>query len=132
MVEYGMKQRITVEQAEELGVAGWKRLNKWLLKRKYIERWELKLLKELSNNKGNQWSTLLNIGAMIEFLDERASYLIFGNGKYMNNEVKWRVKFGGRSSTNDPEPELCDALWEAVKEVLNEKTIKKSLNQKAV
>ncbi len=54
---------------------------------------------------------LLSIGQMIEFLGINIIYL--------ENEANWwGIKTTEDLQDIEPVPELCDALWEAVKEVL--------------
>ncbi len=53
-----------------------------------------------------------SIGEMIEFLDINIIYL-------ENEAGYWGVKTTEDLQDIEPVPELCDALWEAVKEVLN-------------
>jgi len=103
-----MKQNITVEQLNELSFQARKKLNEYGSK-------GLNEIKPVG---------LLNIGDMIEFLEEEimgdldleilingAGYSVWtGNGQYR------RTNHG--SSTDVDRPELVDALWQAVKEVL--------------
>lgn len=105
-----MKQNITPEQLNELSDKGIEGLRKWLSK---------KYGYDVMNKDHTKWleSLLLSIGQMIEFLDENdflelIDYWGANIGGYQN---KWRVECKD-SQFNDNE--LCDALWEAVKEVL--------------
>ena len=98
-----MKQHITIEQWNELPPSGQVKIRK------------------LWRNNGQEVNLLgvndINIGQMIEFLDEQNE----------NFDVIYRYKGGwevGSKDHNDilafsDKEELCDALWEAVKEVLN-------------
>lgn len=62
---------------------------------------------------------LLSIGQMIEFLEPYLSDIATSHG-VANDEVKgWRIFIlQGKTHRGD---ELCDVLWEAVREVLNAK-----------
>lgn len=62
---------------------------------------------------------LLSIGQMIEFLDEQKWKDGLSIGHYVNG---WVVgdEFHGDYSKYWTSPELCDALWEACKEILED------------
>ena len=86
-----MKQHITAEQWEELNQVGKMAITEWWAFNRDCD------------------SRLLSIGQMIEFLD--------------NVDIDVRLNKGRQRSLgyingNRKEKELCDALWEAVKEVL--------------
>lgn len=118
-----MKQHIT---PEEWGV--FERGNPKAAKklRDYYAEWQLEYQQEMYPN---QFVTLgfdpifvwFNIGQMIEFLDEHTNEL---GMQYNDKDARWFVWYGGNEKhpyTTDYEnsSKLCDALWEAVKEVLN-------------
>ncbi len=94
-----MKQHITDAQLEELSTQGKKNYFKWIMEDKcYVDLY------------------YANVGVMIEFLDEHDSRLLLSKA---NGEV-WIVGFS-TASARDERPhgrELVDALWEAVKEIL--------------
>ena len=76
-----------------------------------------KLLCRDKNNVGHSLP-LLSIGQMIEFLDEHKAWASSvedcPGSPYVGGVTEWGVSLNYWSPTN----ELCDALWEAVKEVL--------------
>lgn len=82
-----MKQRITVEQLNELTDEQVKKLSEW---------WKDHL-------------PLLNIGQLIEYLTQTEKPLI------ESSLAGWRVWHQGEHYSK---VELCDALWEAVKQCL--------------
>lgn len=90
-----MKQHITNKQLIELSFEAGDKLKKWAKKR------EGKI--------GIDDDLLLSIGQMIEFLGEN---YIKAMMSYMPVYEEWAI------AAVEPE-ELCDSLWEAVKEVLN-------------
>lgn len=117
-----MRQHISIEQLNELSEKGKKRLVKWwkpkqgdlvlfmqgaLIATIYPIDWTNE---ELKNKKPieNQEFPLLSIGQMIEFLDEHTD-LESEDSHFPMKEISWRT---------DIYPELCDSLWEAVKEIL--------------
>lgn len=97
-----MKQHITIQQLKELTEKQCDRLLPWLVKKGYQRE--------------------LSIGQMIEFIinNERKECDIF-----IERIIKWRFEgdhgiiWGSERGTLEYD-ELCDALWEAVKVVLNE------------
>ena len=99
-----MKQHITVKQLNELSEGGHKKLYQWL-KSENIESilLDLKVVKPL-----------LSIGQMIEFLpkDILQGITLWKEG--------WMIVCNNFKGSKEPIPELADALWEVVKEVLNE------------
>ena len=117
-----MKQHITIEQLRELSEEGSKRLLVWILSKKY----------------SFNGPSLLSIGRMIEFLyEEFVSVKLLNNSAVVINNGWGSKQYTGGTGcrvtvvTNDSlthfsvkdypfKHELCDALWEAVKEVLNE------------
>ena len=90
-----MKQHITPEQLDELTEEQREELGKWLDNHPdYSCEWK--------------WAEELSIGQMIEFLDEQGEY----PGQWVDNFVDWSME-----DTKNTD-RVCDALWEAVKEVL--------------
>ena len=111
-----MKQHITIEQLNELSNEGKEKLRKWCDKKDYIKA----DIMALATNKPMPLP-LLNIGQMIEFLQ----------GNLINIEtieqagevgecppLKFMITSSIDSFDDQESLELCDALWEAVKEVL--------------
>lgn len=115
-----MKQNITASQLDELSVEAREKLHKYL---------------KIETESGLDWpakyyqTVLLTIGEMIEFLSEKAmgGYDL----KIIINEVGcsiWKCignlqdnTLSKLNTSEDGVPELCDALWEAVKEILEKK-----------
>lgn len=100
-----MKQRITTKQLNELSEKGKKRLRKWWKEKKIgdISEWK-------QTYKAYKYTLpLFNIGQMIEFLgDEWFAYISLQN----KDDLK-------QFMVAKPEA-ICDALWLAVKEILND------------
>jgi hypothetical protein len=111
-----MKQNITISQLDELSVEAREKLHKYL---------------GLEIGSGLDWpakyyqTVLLTIGEMIEFIDKHVEGLEIKGVRMTNsflqnvqdNTMIWSI-WGGKWSDIDHNPELCDALWEAVKEIL--------------
>ena len=87
-----MKQHITVKQLDELEEK--EKLEKWCFRKRYFN----------SRIPERLVMPLLSIGQMIEFLYEH---------KYDYGDVDFLT-------FDDSTPDICDALWEAVKEVLEQ------------
>ncbi len=130
-----MKQNITIEQLNELSDKGKERLRDWwkptgleLIIYQFSKGWEetenypdgeygCLVEPDHPENKGNALPRL-SIGQMIEFLDEYDPSSIGAEGGYWwdyvltisDNQI---VPSGGYN-----ENFLCDALWQAVKEIL--------------
>jgi len=94
-----MKQQITIEQLNELP---------------YLDKLKLKNWCILKNPNKKEYDELsLSIGQMMEFLSNCASPFeisLGGYGRYL-----WEIKAGPYKFENK---ELCDAIWQAVKDVL--------------
>lgn len=120
-----MKQHITIEQQNELSDKAHHKLAIWCLKN--IPNGEIHWGQHKGECRGgaNLHEYLLSIGQMIEFLDENNTKLDFH--RFSKNE--WLIQ-----DFTNPIPEgriwhdsswineeLCDALWEAVKKVLESK-----------
>lgn len=114
-----MRQHITEEQLNELSDSANKKLRLWVYKKTYEPP-------EVSNDE----SMLLSIGQMIEFLDEKRKTILFitklecghdnfvwstGSMSCMGNHTQDKTE---SKRLHEAGKELCDALWEAVKEVL--------------
>ena len=89
-----MKQHITVDQLDELSVEGRGKLANWCFENGY----PVNATQDLSK-------LFLSIGQMVEFLDDKSN--LVNSGCHGFKEIQWD---GGK--------ELCDALWEACKKVL--------------
>ena len=100
-----MKQHISIDQLNELSEKGKDKLRVWL-EPKIIE--SDPLYPNTYKQTGDDWwyGRLLSIGQMIEFLDART--LIY------KADVGWCIDLA-----NKPQAVMCDALWEAVKEILD-------------
>lgn len=107
-----MKQTITVEQLNELSKKGKERLTDW--------RWNK--ADPADRLPGSTISLTLSIGQLIEFLDDNGHDLYSINTEEKDGKrIKFMVTFRDESMKHalfGNRPELCDALWEAVKEVL--------------
>jgi len=108
-----MKQSITSKQFRGLSLKAQKKLFKFFFPKT-----------PKMNIKGCGWEAIdinpeyITIGRMIEFLDEHQRTSLWGVDK--KNEVHesfWQLSYGERLIQKT---KLCDALWEAVKEELNE------------
>lgn len=89
-----MKQRITVEQFNQLSKIGKEKLRQYFDARFKTTREAMYLL------------DFPTIGQMIEFLDEHKK------GSWINVFVDWDMEQIQNQNN------VCDALWEAVKEIL--------------
>lgn len=109
-----MKQSITSKQIGELSEKAQNDLASWMAK--HIEV--------------NDINGVLNIGQMIEFLHEHSNEMAIG---FNDSGVFWHVHIGERGTgdmlkgfgkiydSNEDDKDLCDALWAAVKEILEAK-----------
>lgn len=113
-----MKQRITVDQLNELTDQQKEKLREWWKPKKYdlyIDFTNRTVAKEtyvcmVHHEKWPNEVPLLSIGQMIEILRQKHAHqltVIFWNMAYCQEDEEW-------SSTD----ELCDCLWEVVKAVL--------------
>jgi hypothetical protein len=120
-----MKQYITPKQLYQLSEKGKKKLNKWWIKREYAGG-------SMFDGYNTYPLPLLNIGEMIEFLNGETDWYLrighwmnpgAGDEKYTFNHMGWVVGDYRIDESFDIEiwdgKELCDALWEAVKDILN-------------
>jgi len=113
-----MKQHITTQQLAELNEEQKEKLKEWVSET-YIKPILVEDSKRgvfVSRDWSNYVPTLLSIGQMIEFLDEKRTGddLLF---PWWNQFFTW--DYGG---VDGYEGEFTDVLWEAVKEVLKENT----------
>lgn len=107
-----MKQHITVEQLDELTGIEKRKLLKWQQSKEYDHFHDIDGSSELSE---------MSIGEMIEFLDEhKEGEINLESGPYNHGVDTYKI--GNYEFKNNCligwDGELCDALWEAVKEVL--------------
>lgn len=112
-----MKQHITIEQLNELSEKGKERLREWWNKTQTTkdgEKWE----NGISN------IVCLSIGQMLEFLDESGHTFYSINTQENNGKREFFMisykKSSIKQALNGHRTELCDALWEAVKEILEQ------------
>ena len=104
-----MKQHITLSQLNELSEKGKEKLRKWWKPEEgdmcvTNTGYEVFIGEHVDYERFQAFMAdlpLLSIGQMIEFLE------VHGNDCYTVFDIWWHMKM-----------ELCDALWEAVKEVL--------------
>jgi hypothetical protein len=118
-----MKQHITIEQFNELSDKGKQSLRKYVLK-ELAE--PIKDARTTGPFAGAIYHLevpaedyILSIGQMIEFLNTTHTVQI---QQWMDEFKDWRVGLDWSSAEHFyyivEKPELCDALWEAVKEIL--------------
>lgn len=110
-----MKQHITIEQLNELSKKG----------RKNLEAWHLITYSEYMNpNDGD--IKLLSIGQMIEYLEEHTKdveYFSIRMGRAASDGFAFPrgtliTHMDGVGIEIEDEPDLCEALWQAVREDL--------------
>lgn len=99
-----MKQHISVEDLQQLSDKGKGRLIEWWASHQFST---CEIYRE---SKNSARYPLLSIGQLIEFLEEKDNFW-YQSFWMINNEEDLFVQKGYVS-------ELCDSLWEAVKEVL--------------
>ena len=115
-----LKQHITKKQLHELAGKQGEELYKWCDKRGYL----ISGVKESgTENSGHQTIPLLSIGQMIHFLIEEGSNEI--GIKFHCDFVSWQVLRGNGVFVEEGnlcyfQDELVDALWTAVKGVLEQ------------
>jgi hypothetical protein len=106
-----MKQKITEQQLNELSQKGKMGYYGWVSTQVNINReWDYLVVTQ---------PYLVNIGQMIEFLDED-EYFDHEYEGIMKEDEKWGVRYHGYGDAMvmHREEELCDLLWKAVKEIL--------------
>jgi len=137
-----MKQRIKIKQLNELGEKGKKKLRKWWKPKNgdfaYDKLFPTNTLiflyqdyykavycvygnenAELTKFDINEWgkiTPLLSIGQLIEFLEDNSEHQFH----IFRRTVDWKVIYEELHYGKILGGELCDALFEAVKEVLND------------
>jgi len=104
-----MKQNITQEQLDELTTRQRKKLEDWVF--------------ENITKTVNKFIPLLSIGQMIEFLEDNkeGGWEIYNLPVQISNDKILGLFVVNNYGKYYRRPELCDAIWEAVKEVLKEK-----------
>lgn len=131
-----MKEHIDLSQLNELSEKGKERLREWWEKHleygtffawknnKRQKNWYVELWYEGSEfempNKWNNFYPLLSIGQLIEFLENKNELSIVtepGEDLERNPVVIKKILFAYKSC-DISKIELCDALWEAVKDIL--------------
>jgi len=115
-----MKQHITIEQLNELDRKQRRKLELWCFTHGYFTRYNVPGEPTRFSDTKTFTSYVidpmeLSIGQMIEFLDEqeRCDWVLDGRSGYI--ELHWKDH---SHTIIQWDKELCDALWEAVKEVL--------------
>lgn len=104
-----MKQHITLEQLNELDDVAMRKLAEY----KGLEEFD-KTTMEVWRKSDNEWETvhlLINIGQMIELLDDKEVF-----GSFDRLSVNEFILNDGPNSIRGSEP--CDILWKAVKSIL--------------
>lgn len=109
---------MTVKQLNELskkGLLGYKKylIDKHSCRMKSIFKGEVEPM-DLTGFKAEQLS-LLSIGQMIEFLDENTKYPFH----IFRRLVDWKINYNNLSYGKILGGELCDSLWQLVKDVLD-------------
>jgi hypothetical protein len=109
-----MKQHITIEQMNELSMKHRKKLHDWCIVKKWYKLPHKKYWVKYT-------VPLLTVGQMIEFLNTTHTVHM---QQWMDEFKDWRVGLDWSSAEHFyyivEKPELVDALWEAVKEILND------------
>lgn len=110
-----MKQHISLQDLNELSEKGKERLDAWIEIK--TDRGEGYIGTGVCNECGNKLT--LNIGQLIELLGNDYWRVIaddWKNDKYVG--IEWGT---GIDDFKSPKPEeLCDALWEPVKQILEQ------------
>ena len=114
-----MKKTITIEQLEELSEKGKERLREWI---------ESKLSPPISGSayigplsSPYQTSYFMTIGQMIEFLEDNTEDGGYIDDYFDHNIIDGKTGYSSNVAIGwHTKKELCDALWEAVKEILEE------------
>ena len=113
-----MKQQITNDQLNELNDAQAHKLLKWLISKGDIIVTTTKP-ELLTNSAQVNWFRIIgtiNIGRMIEFLEEFRNDPFFITRRYVDWKISYNDKVYGRILNG----ELCDFLWEAIKDCLKD------------
>lgn len=124
-----MKQHITEKQFKELSNKGRNLLIEWCVKRSLGTEWYHTGLKrkmfsfdcKCQYPESDVGFPELSIGQMIEFLNQKGRYFKSLSYEFPFGWQVWHTKdgdFNNAMSKRNIGKQLCDALWEAVKEVL--------------
>ncbi len=111
-----MKQHITESQFNELSEKGKKSFNEWIDKDTDTKMKGMSYFIDSSDS-----AVLLSIGKMIEFLTEKSySRMML---ELNSTKTQWRIldqndELTTKTREGKPQDELCDALFESVKEIL--------------
>lgn len=105
-----MKQQITVEQMMELSQSAKKKYRKLFPAPSEITYADIHGCQTIRRFRTKEHVALVSIGQMIEFLEEKSHFVIIGKKQDYDVYTFPMVVLKNK--------ELCDALWEAVKEVL--------------
>jgi len=116
-----MKQHITPKQLNELSEKGKSKLFVWLTKKGYHDGQCFMCGPDVHAGRRktvDKIKPLLSIGQMLEFLSDKnnVKYPITIHERFLD----WKVVSRGSNEVYTKGLELCDALWEAVKDILNE------------
>ena len=117
-----MKQYITPDQLNELSEKGKKRLRKWWKRQDgdLVEWLGYERVLHSVSMECEFWPDkeellpLLSIGQMIEFLEDKtkSEFHIF------RRVIDWKIVYEGLDYGKKLGEGICDALWEAIKEIL--------------
>ena len=114
-----MKQNITPEQLDELSNKAKDKLNKWMQDHNYHSYKSVTTIATTGETITGYVITPLSIGQMIEFLENNTKYQFY----IFRRTLDWKIIHEELQYGKTLNIKLCDALWEAVKEVLNNKEI---------
>lgn len=110
-----MKQYITIKDLNQLSEKGKKRLREWSQSKGYGKD---ELVQWTNGEKTMMPFDLLSIGQMIEFLAENNELFIGVEENPWNEKRNLQLTFFNTKIGKAPS-DICDELWEAVKEILN-------------
>lgn len=127
-----MKQHITIEQLKELSEKGKEKLNDWWTPKEFdifvhfdnkrlysVSAINAVEIHEIGKDVYELHMPLLSIGQMIEFLQEKTNTdMDTLNNKFIQSKVMAVNHFVVGKVYIAYKDNLCNALWEAVKEVL--------------
>jgi len=110
-----MKQHITETQLTELSASQFEKLTKYVTEKNLLPHFTGSQL--VLHPASKYLADCMNIGQMIEFLSDTGNNFWIS---YDRNPMLWSYTKGKTPHPKDQNtvPEICDTLWEAVKEVL--------------
>ena len=125
-----MKQNISIQDLDQLSNKGKDRLREWWSDgRQNIGDWYYDglYIRVVLDDEGRiheniPFLPLLSLGQMIQFLDEKWKWIFIK--KYKHEDGKgykynyWSVTNTTHELRKGPSKELCDSLWQAVREIL--------------